>query len=94
MVGRLSARTQDQLLTLLVAAAEGRGDEAADVLIDLGQRRELIVAAALIMQVPATFRLLGYRGLAMILFVVAAGAGAMLAIQVINHDRSSHRPRT
>jgi hypothetical protein len=34
----------------------------------------LIVAAALIMQVPTTFRLLGYPGLAMILFVIAAGA--------------------
>ena len=54
----------------------------------------LIVAAALIMQVPTTFRLLGYPGLAMILFVLAAGGGAMLAIQIINHDRSSHGKRT
>lgn len=54
----------------------------------------LIVAAALIMQVPTTFRLLGYPGLAMILFVIAAGAGAMLAVQIINNDRSSHRRRT
>lgn len=54
----------------------------------------LIVAAALIMQVPTTFRLLGYPGLAMILFVIAAGAGAMLTIQIINHDRSSRRKRT
>ena len=53
----------------------------------------LIVAAALIMQVPTTFRLLGYPGLAMILFVIAAGAGAMLAVQIINHDRSAHRRR-
>jgi ubiquinone biosynthesis protein len=53
----------------------------------------LIVAAALIMQVPTTFRLLGYPALAMILFVVAAGAGAMLAVQIVNHDRSSHRKR-
>jgi ubiquinone biosynthesis protein len=253
MVGRLSSRTQDRLLELLMAAAEGRGDEAADVLIDLGQRREsfdegalrrdvvdlvtrfqqasladlqigrmllevnqragahglkppsdltllgktllnldtvarslapdldvnaaireqavtlmrqrmlrsvspsrmlstvldakqfaerlpgrvnkvldalagnelklkmelidegaiieglqkvanrvalglvmaaLIVAAALIMQVPTTFRLLGYPGLAMILFVIAAGAGAMLAAQIISHDRSTRRRRT
>ena len=54
----------------------------------------LIVAAALIMQVPTTFRLLGYPGLAMILFVIAAGAGAMLAIQIVNNDRSSHSRRT
>jgi predicted unusual protein kinase regulating ubiquinone biosynthesis (AarF/ABC1/UbiB family) len=52
----------------------------------------LIVAAALLMQVPTTFRLLGYPGLAMILFVIAAGAGAMLAVQIINNDRQS-RPR-
>jgi ubiquinone biosynthesis protein len=52
----------------------------------------LIVAAALIMQVPTTFRLLGYPGLAMILFCIAAGAGAMLAVQIVQHDRSS-RPK-
>jgi predicted unusual protein kinase regulating ubiquinone biosynthesis (AarF/ABC1/UbiB family) len=52
----------------------------------------LIVAAALIMQVPTTFRLLGYPGLAMILFTLAAGAGAMLAVQIISHDRTS-RPK-
>jgi predicted unusual protein kinase regulating ubiquinone biosynthesis (AarF/ABC1/UbiB family) len=48
----------------------------------------LIVAAALIMQVPTTFRLLGYPGLAMILFVLAAGGGAMLAGQIVAHDRA------
>jgi predicted unusual protein kinase regulating ubiquinone biosynthesis (AarF/ABC1/UbiB family) len=52
----------------------------------------LIVAAALLMQVPTTFRLLGYPGLAMILFTIAAAAGAMLAVQIVNHDRAS-RPR-
>jgi ubiquinone biosynthesis protein len=49
----------------------------------------LIVAAALLMQVPTTFRLLGYPGLAMILFIIAAGAGAMLAVQIVNHDRKA-----
>ena len=44
------------------------------------------------MQVSTMFRLLGYPGLAIILFVIAAGA--MLAVQIINHDRSSHRGRT
>jgi len=52
----------------------------------------LIVAAALLMQVPTTFRLLGYPGLAMILFIIAGGAGAMLAVQIIAHDRTS-RPK-
>jgi ubiquinone biosynthesis protein len=52
----------------------------------------LIVAAALLMQVPTTFRILGYPGLAMILFTLAAGGGLMLAVQIINHDRTI-RPR-
>ena len=52
----------------------------------------LIVAAALLMQVPTTFRLLGYPGLAMILFIIAAAAGTMLAAQIISHDRTS-RPK-
>jgi hypothetical protein len=30
----------------------------------------------------------------MILFVIAAGAGAMLAVQIINHDRAPNRKRT
>jgi hypothetical protein len=44
------------------------------------------------MQVPTTFRLLGYPGLAMILFIIAAAAGTLLAVQIINHDRTS-RPK-
>jgi predicted unusual protein kinase regulating ubiquinone biosynthesis (AarF/ABC1/UbiB family) len=52
----------------------------------------LIVAAALLMQVPTTFRILGYPGLAMILFMLAAGGGLTLAVQIINHDRTI-RPR-
>jgi ubiquinone biosynthesis protein len=51
----------------------------------------LIVAAALIMQVPTTFRLFGYPGLAMILFCIAASAGAVLVVQIVTHDRA---PRT
>jgi ubiquinone biosynthesis protein len=47
----------------------------------------LIVAAALLMQVPTTFRLFGYPGLAMILFLIAATGGALLAVQIVAHDR-------
>jgi len=54
----------------------------------------LIVAAALMMQVPTTFRVLGYPGIAMILLLIAASAGAMLAVQILNTDRSSRRRRT
>jgi ubiquinone biosynthesis protein len=40
MVGHLSSRMQDRLLQLLMASAEGRGDEAADVMIEIGERLE------------------------------------------------------
>lgn len=43
MVGRLSSRTQDRLLELLLAAAEGRVHEAADV---LHHHRPLVAAPA------------------------------------------------
>jgi ubiquinone biosynthesis protein len=53
----------------------------------------LIVGAAMIMRVDRTFRILGYPGLAMILFVVAAIGGACLAVEIIRHDRTpKHRP--
>jgi len=51
----------------------------------------LIVAAAIIMQVPTRFRLFGYPGLAMILFVLAATGGALLAAQIVAHDRTAER---
>ena len=38
MVGHLSVRTQERLLGLLLSASEGRGDDAADVLVELGER--------------------------------------------------------
>ena len=53
----------------------------------------LIVAAAMIMQVPTTFRLFGYPGLAMILFLLAATGGALLAIQILTHDRATRTTR-
>jgi predicted unusual protein kinase regulating ubiquinone biosynthesis (AarF/ABC1/UbiB family) len=40
MIGRISATTQEQLFKLILAIAEGRGEEAADVLCTLGERRE------------------------------------------------------
>jgi len=53
----------------------------------------LIVAAALIMQVPTTFRLFGYPGLAMILFIAAATGGALLAVQIVAHDETARPTR-
>ena len=38
MVGRLSPQMQDRLLKLLLAISEGRGEEAAEVAITLGEK--------------------------------------------------------
>jgi hypothetical protein len=48
----------------------------------------------MIMQVPTTFRLLGYPGLAMILFLMAATGGAILVVQIVLHDRKTRTPRS
>jgi predicted unusual protein kinase regulating ubiquinone biosynthesis (AarF/ABC1/UbiB family) len=40
MVGRLSGSVQEQLFRLMLAIADGRGDEAAAVVISLGERLE------------------------------------------------------
>ncbi len=47
----------------------------------------LIVGAAMLMQVPTSFRLLGYPGLAIIFFGVAALGGVTLMIQILRDDR-------
>ncbi len=48
----------------------------------------LIVGAALMMRVETTFRIWGYPGLAILLFLAAAGAGVMLLINILFYDRS------
>jgi ubiquinone biosynthesis protein len=40
MVGRLSTSMQDQLFKLMLAIADGRGDEAATIAIALGEKRD------------------------------------------------------
>src|SRR4051812_24600345 len=40
MVGRIMPGLQEQLLQLLLAIAEGRGDDAADIAIKVGDRKE------------------------------------------------------
>jgi predicted unusual protein kinase regulating ubiquinone biosynthesis (AarF/ABC1/UbiB family) len=53
----------------------------------------LIVGAAMIMRVETTFRLFGYPGLAMILFIIAGMGGLWLAVHIITHDHvTKHRP--
>jgi len=50
----------------------------------------MIVSAAMVMRVDTTFRILGYPGFAMILFLLAGIGAAYLAVQIIRHDRSVH----
>jgi predicted unusual protein kinase regulating ubiquinone biosynthesis (AarF/ABC1/UbiB family) len=53
----------------------------------------LIVGAAMIMRVETTFRLFGYPGLAMILFIIAGMGGLWLAVTIITHDHA-RKPRS
>jgi predicted unusual protein kinase regulating ubiquinone biosynthesis (AarF/ABC1/UbiB family) len=46
----------------------------------------MIVGAAMIMRVDTSFRLFGYPGLAMILFILAGVGGLWLAVHIITHD--------
>ena len=47
----------------------------------------LIVGAALLMQVPTTFRILGYPGLAILFFLAAAFGGVALVLSILVSDR-------
>ncbi len=54
----------------------------------------LIVGAALLMRVDTPFRLFGYPGLAILLFLAAAAGGVALAVSILVSDiRSKRRPR-
>jgi hypothetical protein len=48
----------------------------------------LIVGAAMLMRVETSFRIFGYPGLAMILFMLAALAGLGLALTILFYDKS------
>jgi predicted unusual protein kinase regulating ubiquinone biosynthesis (AarF/ABC1/UbiB family) len=50
----------------------------------------MIVSAAMVMRVDTSFRILGYPGFAMILFLLAGIGAAYLAVQIVRHDRSVH----
>lgn len=51
----------------------------------------LIVGAALLMRVETSFRIWGYPGLAMILFLLAAAAGAMLVFSILFYDEKRRK---
>ncbi|HET9274747.1 MAG TPA: hypothetical protein VFN96_01620, partial [Gemmatimonadales bacterium] len=53
----------------------------------------LIVGAAMLMQVETAFRIFGYPGFAILLFLLAAGAGIVLLVTIVSHDRADLRPR-
>ena len=50
----------------------------------------MIIGAAMIMRIETTFRILGYPGFAMILFLLAGIGATYLAVQIVRHDRSVH----
>ena len=51
----------------------------------------LIVGAAMLMRVETSFRIFGYPGLAMILFLLAAAAGMVLAISILFYDEKRRK---
>jgi ubiquinone biosynthesis protein len=51
----------------------------------------LIVGAALMMDVPTSFVIFGYPGLAILLFLAAAGGGMALAISILANDIKAKR---
>lgn len=52
----------------------------------------LIIGAAMIMRIETSFRVFGYPGLAMILFLLAGSGGFWLAYNIVTHDRATrHR---
>lgn len=54
----------------------------------------LIIGASLLMRISTSFTVFGYPGLAMILFLIAAGLGLYLVITVMLHDRAVRKRQT
>ena len=54
----------------------------------------LIVGAAMLMRVETSFRIFGYPGLAMILFLLAAAAGMALALSIVIYDEKRTKKRS
>jgi ABC-type polysaccharide/polyol phosphate export permease len=47
----------------------------------------LIVGAAMMMRVETSFRIWGYPGLAILLFLAAAGGGVVLLVNILFYDK-------
>jgi ubiquinone biosynthesis protein len=54
----------------------------------------LIIGAALLMDIPTSFELFGYPGLAIVLFLAAAAGGVALAVSILVSDIKSKRKAT
>lgn len=53
----------------------------------------LIIGASLMMRVETTFRIFGYPGIAMVLFLLAAGAGFWLILDILIQDTKDKRKK-
>jgi hypothetical protein len=53
----------------------------------------LIVGAALLMRVTTSFTILGYPGLAMLFFLLAAAGGIWLVVSILTGDRPQRHKR-
>ncbi|HEX8650934.1 MAG TPA: AarF/UbiB family protein [Pyrinomonadaceae bacterium] len=51
----------------------------------------LIIGAAMLMDIPTSFTLFGYPGLAIIFFLLAAGGALVLAFNILFYDERSHK---
>ena len=51
----------------------------------------LIVGAAMLMNVPTSFRILGYPGLAIIFFIAAATGGILLVLNILFYDEKAKK---
>jgi len=53
----------------------------------------LIVGSAMLMRVETSFKILGYPGFAIIFFMIAAGGGIVLVINILYNDEKSRKDR-
>jgi predicted unusual protein kinase regulating ubiquinone biosynthesis (AarF/ABC1/UbiB family) len=53
----------------------------------------LIVGAAMLMNVPTNFRILGYPGLAIIFFLAAATGGVLLIVNILSYDERARKKK-
>jgi ubiquinone biosynthesis protein len=51
----------------------------------------LIIGAAMLMNVPTAFRILGYPGLAIIFFIIAATGGILLVLNILFYDEKAKK---